>query len=184
MSYSPIARKNYPYNMRYSNVLQYNPITDEPFIPLPAPYSNIRLTPARLDDTDAILPIMNNLEVCMNFANPPFPYLRQHSDAWLQDRVREYQNAMVHITNTNGDVGFLDTFPLRHIREVASDGAETFLGDIGLIRENKFIDIKEEEAQMARINSNIGLPSGNPNIVWTIGGEWSRVLSFIYYSTN
>jgi hypothetical protein len=162
---------DYPYNSRYAAILQHNTKTNEPFIPLPAPYSSIRLTPARLDDADAILPIMNNPEVYMNFATPPFPYLREHCDVWLQDRVRDYEKSLIHIKNVDGEVGFLDEFPLRHIREVAPDGTETFLGDIGLIREKGFIEIQDSEARAARSITNVNLPPGDPDIVWTIGGE-------------
>ncbi|KAG8712835.1 hypothetical protein FRC08_014023 [Ceratobasidium sp. 394] len=159
----------YPYNSRYESVLQYNPITDEPFIPLPAPHSNIRLTPARMGDVDAILPIMNDPSVCMNFANPPYPYLREHGEEWLEKRVAEYEEVMKVIKETDGKVGFVDIFPVRHIREVAPDGTETFLGDMGLAREFFWNDIRDPEAKAARNNINANLPPGDPEIIWNIG---------------
>jgi hypothetical protein len=113
---------------------------------------------------------MNNLEIAMNFASPPYPYLREHCDSWLRDRVREYEDAMIHISNVGGDVGFLDSFPFRHIREVGSDGTETFLGDIGLIREYAFCEIEDPKARVARVNANMNLPPGDSDIVWTFGG--------------
>ncbi|KAG8744718.1 hypothetical protein FRC11_013332 [Ceratobasidium sp. 423] len=160
---------DYPYNSRYKAILQHNPITNEPFIALPAPYSDIRLTPARLSDVDNVLPIMNSLDVAMGFGSPPFPYPRGHCEAWLRDRVRDYENAMVHIKNADGDVGYIDIFPLRHIREVGPDGAETFLGDVGLVREYAFEHIDDIEARKARVAENAGLPPGDPNIVWSFG---------------
>ncbi|CAE6450762.1 unnamed protein product [Rhizoctonia solani] len=159
----------YPYNRRYIDIVQHNPQTDEPFIALPAPYSNIRLTPPRLSDADHVLEVMNAPKVIMNFATPPYPYLREHCDGWLRDKIQEYESAMVHITKVNEDVGFLDLLPLRHIREVGPDGAEIFLGDIGLIRENGFCDIRDEEARAAKVNTNLNLRLGDPNIVWTFG---------------
>ncbi|KAJ1301431.1 hypothetical protein OPQ81_008689 [Rhizoctonia solani] len=105
----------------------------------------------------------------MNFATPPYPYLREHCDAWLRDRVREYEIALVHMTKLDGDVGFLGSFPLRHIREVRPDGTEIFLGDVGLIRENAFCEIRDEEARAARVKTNLNLPIGDPNIVWMFG---------------
>ncbi|CAE6378706.1 unnamed protein product [Rhizoctonia solani] len=161
--------ENYRYNSRYVDIVQHNSKTNEPFIALPAPYSSIRLTPPRLDDADEILPIMNNPEVIMNFATPPYPYLREHCDGWLQDRVRDYETAMVHMSNVDSDLGFLDSLPLRHIREIGPDGTETFLGDIGLIREYAFCEIKDQEARAARVNTNMNLPPGDPDIVWTFG---------------
>lgn len=159
----------YPYHPRYAAILQHNPVTNEPFIVLPAPHSNIRLTPARLDDADAILPIMNSPEVAMNCGGPPYPYLREHCDAWLRDRVHDYEKAMVDIRNAQGDAGHIDAFPLRHIREVAPDGTETFLGDIGLTREGAFLEIQGVEARAARACVNQNLPPGDPDIVWTMG---------------
>ncbi|KAF8683258.1 Acetyltransferase (GNAT) domain [Rhizoctonia solani] len=166
------SSENYPYNSRYADTVQYNSETDEPFIALLAPYSNIRLTPPRLDDTNEILPLMNIPQVIMNFATPPYPYLREHCDGWLKDRVQDYENAMVHMSNIDGDVGFLDLAPLRHIREVAPDGTETFLGDIGLIRESAFCEIKDQETRAAMVNANMILPPGDPDIVWTFGGRY------------
>ncbi|KAG8729205.1 hypothetical protein FRC11_009281, partial [Ceratobasidium sp. 423] len=154
---------------RYADAVQRNPQTNEPFIPLPAPYSNIRLTPPRLEDADDILTIMNTPEMVANFATPPYPYLREHCDEWLRDRIRDYENSMVYITSIDGDVGFLDTLPLRHIREVGPDGTESFLGDIGLIRENRFFEIRDEETRAAKAKRNINLPTGDPNIIWTFG---------------
>ncbi|CAE6425542.1 unnamed protein product [Rhizoctonia solani] len=159
----------YPYNPRYADIVQHNPQTNEPFIALPAPYSNIRLTPPRLSDADAVLEIMNTPEIIMNFATPPYPYLKEHCDGWLQDKIREYESAMVCITKVDGDVGFLDLLPLRHIREIGPNGTEIFLGDIGLIRENGFCQIQDEEAREAEANINLTIPVGDPNIVWTFG---------------
>ncbi|KAG8744719.1 hypothetical protein FRC11_013333 [Ceratobasidium sp. 423] len=169
MSTPTLTPGSYPYNRRYAGIVQHDPQTNEPFIPLPAPYSNIRLTPPRLEDADDIMAIMNNLDIVMNFAGPPYPYLREHCDQWLQDRVREYESAMVHITNVDADVGFLDSSPLRHIREVGPDGAERFLGDVGLTREDVFCEIQDGEARAAKVNMNVDLPPGDPNIVWTFG---------------
>ncbi|KAH7334555.1 GNAT domain-containing protein [Rhizoctonia solani] len=169
MSDLSLTPESYPYHRRYAGIVQHNSHTNEPFIALPAPYSNIRLTPPRLEDADEILVIMNDPEVAINFATPPYPYLREHCDGWLGDKIREYQAAMVHLTNVDGNVGFLDLLPLRHIREVEPDGTETFLGDIGLIRENGFLDIRDAEARVAKVNMNLTLPAGDPNIVWTFG---------------
>ncbi|KAG8782662.1 hypothetical protein FRC12_020581 [Ceratobasidium sp. 428] len=159
----------YPYNSRYKSILQYNSVTDEPFIALPAPHDNIRLTPARMSDTDAILPIMNDPTVCMNFANPPYPYLREHCDEWLTKRIADYEEVMKVIKKTDEKVGFVDIFPLRHIREVGPDGTETFLGDMGPAREFAWNEIRDPEAKAARNNANANLPPGDPEIIWTIG---------------
>ncbi|KAF8747465.1 Acetyltransferase, GNAT family, partial [Rhizoctonia solani] len=160
---------NYPYNPRYAGAVQHNSKTNEPFIALPATHSNIHLTPPRLDDADDILPIMNNREIFMNLASAPYPYLREHCDARLRDRVRDYENAMAHMSNIAEDVGFLDIFPFGHIREVAPDGTETFLGDIGLVRECEFCEIDDKESRADAVNTNMSLPPGDPRIVWTFG---------------
>ncbi|CAE6536330.1 unnamed protein product [Rhizoctonia solani] len=160
---------DYPYNSRYELILQHNSITNEPFIALPAPHSNVRLTSAQLSDVDSILPIMNSPDVAMNFSSPPFPFLRVHCEAWLRDRVRDYENTMIHIRNVDGDVGYIDVFPLRHIREVGPNGAEIFLGDVGLDREDAFEDIGDVEARKARVAENAGPPTGDSDIVWSFG---------------
>ncbi|KAG9084645.1 hypothetical protein FRC07_013582 [Ceratobasidium sp. 392] len=137
----------YPYNSRYESVLEYNPVTDEPFIALPAPHSNIRLTPARMSDAEAILPIMNE----------------------PTKRVADYEEVMKLIRKTDGEVEYVDVFPLRHIREVGPDGTETFLGDMGPAREFAWNEIRDSEARAARTNANANLPPGDSEIIWTIG---------------
>ncbi|CAE6433868.1 unnamed protein product [Rhizoctonia solani] len=166
---STLLPESYPYNQRYAGVVQHNPQTNEPFIALPSPYSNIRLTPPRVDDAGEILAIMNNLEMVMNFAGPPYPYLQGHCDEWLRDRIREYDSAMVRMASTNDDAGFLDLFPLRHIREVGEDGVERFLGEVSLTREDGFCEIRDEGARIAKANMNISLAPGDLDIVWTFG---------------
>ncbi|CCO33140.1 hypothetical protein BN14_07211 [Rhizoctonia solani AG-1 IB] len=160
---------NYPYNPRYKAILQYNPTTDEPFIALPAPYSNIRLTPARLSDADAIPPIMNIPEVAMYLNSPPFPFPKEHGQAWLQESLRDYEGAMTHIRKVEENVGYIDLFPLRHIREIGPDGTETFLGDVHLSREDRFDHIDDMGLREAKVSENAILPPGDPSIVWSIG---------------
>lgn len=170
----------YPYNSRYASLIQHNPTTNEPFIELPAPLSNFRLTPPRLDDTDAILPIMNDLTVCVNFASPPYPYLREHSEGWLRARILDYEEVMQSVKQVEGEVGFVNWFALRHIREVLPDGTDIFVGDAGLMREDAFVEIKDPEARAARATINKNLPTGDPEIVWTIGGESSFIDASIF----
>ncbi|KAH7334552.1 hypothetical protein B0J17DRAFT_673843 [Rhizoctonia solani] len=143
-------RNEYPYNQGYKGILQHSSMTNESFITLPAPCSNIRLTPARLSDLDAVLPIMNSLDVAMGFRGLPFPCAREQCEAWLREHVRDYENTVIHIRNMDGDVGYIDIFPLRYIREVATDGTEIFLCDVGLDREDAFEDTDDAEAKRTR----------------------------------
>ncbi|KAH7334551.1 hypothetical protein B0J17DRAFT_673842 [Rhizoctonia solani] len=112
---------------------------------------------------------MNNLDMVMNFADPPYPYLQEHCDEWLRDRIREHESALVHMTSIDEDVEFLDLSPLRHIWEVEKDGTEKFLGEVSLTQEDGFCETRDEEARVAKVNMNANLPPGDPDIVWTFG---------------
>ncbi|KAF8754629.1 Acetyltransferase, GNAT family [Rhizoctonia solani] len=149
MSESISLLGNYPYNPRYAGAVQHNSKTNEPFIALPAPHSNIHLTPPRLDDADDILPIMNNREIFMNLASAPYPYLE--SIAMRACGIESETMRMLWHT-------------CRTLLKMSN-----ILGDIGLVRECEFCEIDDKESRADAVNTDMSLPPGDPRIVWTFG---------------
>jgi hypothetical protein len=65
----------------------------------------------------------------------------------------------------------VDYCPVRSIREVKPDGTDVYLGDIYVDRcANKEMNDDNEDKEIDLINVNMAKLSGDPTIVWTVGG--------------
>ncbi|KAJ5715604.1 uncharacterized protein N7483_012785 [Penicillium malachiteum] len=165
--------------------MQFNPATQEPYLRLLPPHSNIIITPHRLDQCEyevtSIVEILNHPEV-WPFLTFPHPYLAEHGEelvgidsegrrAVVEALRSECNQDSCHLPNPV----FFDKCPFACIREVLSDDTEghplqdTFIGDIALGRYN-FYDYPpgsaENKAARAR---NDALPPGDKDIVWGLG---------------
>jgi len=145
--------------------LKFDPTTGEYYLPIPSPHSNLRLTPYRPDsDPDFQVLYLNDPRVYQNLCGPPFPYLREHADAW---------NACAHARSQDlfeamgrGDK-YIDGCPLRAIREVQEDGSQIFIGDLNVDRRSNDVPWRAEDEK-----DNATKPNGDPTIVWSIGCEF------------
>lgn len=67
--------------------------------------------------------------------------------------------------------------PVRAIREVQEDGSDIFLGDISItrVKDGKLLvppdEADDEEKTAKSLETNMSLPVGDPNIVWSIGSR-------------
>ena len=80
----------------------------------------------------------------------------------------------------------MDYCPVRSIREVKPDGTDMYLGDIYVDRcANKEMNDDNEDKDIDLINVNMAKLSGDPTIVWTIGGGRHRtqILSCMPYKS-
>jgi RimJ/RimL family protein N-acetyltransferase len=75
---------------------------------------------------------------------------------------------------------FLSQSPVRYLREIQADGSELFVGDIGFIR---CPDIPFENPKHDN-ETNLKLPTGDPNIVWTIGGLYNESSHTLYLTSQ
>ncbi|KAF8998501.1 acyl-CoA N-acyltransferase [Cyathus striatus] len=125
--------------------LEHNPKTNEAFLRLDSPQSNIIITPPRLEDAFPSTVILNDSRIYprMGFGGPDNPYTMERAYNWIG-------------------------CPFRHIRKLNDDGTDEFLGDIGIERANwtKIPDLTERERLIAE---NKKLASGNPDIIWQLG---------------
>jgi len=158
--------------------LQINPKTGEPFLQLPSPLDHIIITPLRLTDKPTIIEILNDDRVHLWLAGPPYPFLQEHADWWVDmhqalcDKViRELEDE--YKTNPDGSLEIVEVCPIRSIREVKADGTDVYLGDLGFRRYDyaELSTATEEERQKKKtlIDINMAKKTGDPSIVWSVG---------------
>ncbi|KAI0361483.1 hypothetical protein OH77DRAFT_1417744 [Trametes cingulata] len=153
--------------------LQFNPETGEPFLRLPAPHDSIIITPPRKSDASAIVSYMNDPAVYAWLDGPPFPYLPEHAESWLEGVTRTADAALEELKRASADHPdeppiFVSACPVRSLREVREDGTDIFLGDITLVRE-RWPDVMDKEVKERLAKPNAEKPAGDPGIIWCIG---------------
>lgn len=156
-------------NMARFGPLEINPSTKEPFLRL-RKHPSIIVTPPRPTDVPLIVPPLNDERVHVWLKGPPYPYTEEHARQFI-DLIKSncdqgIQELLEAETEENAPL-ILSHFPVRYLREVQEDGSDIFLGDIGIDRcadvEGLIENPKVDNA------ANLSLPSGHPDIVWTIG---------------
>lgn len=181
--------------------IHWNPLPNEPYLRLPAPHTNIILTPGRLSQADqtctALVQILNDPLVYPWLEGPPYPYLHSHGVEWvekecaanaetLSDLRREHQGSNTSSrAESQPQTRYHDIFPFSNIREVVSRDADgnplqdVLIGDVSL-RRYSFYEYpygSAERAEAQRVNNE--LPAGDGRIVWGLG---SRFQVFVYCS--
>ncbi|KAJ7110372.1 acyl-CoA N-acyltransferase [Mycena crocata] len=113
--------------------LEVNPKTGEPFLRLLS-HKNIILTPPRLSDGEAMVPIFNDERVYHWLSSPPFPYLLEHADWWLTRTKAKSDEWLAQLEAARDDPTpkIMDGCPVHVIREVQDDGTELFLGSVDI----------------------------------------------------
>ncbi|KAL5528335.1 hypothetical protein ACEPAF_7471 [Sanghuangporus sanghuang] len=160
---------------RQFHPLKLNPRTNEIYLQLPPPHENIIITPPRKNDTDAIVEAMNDPRVYMTLLSPPFPYLREHAEAWLVSSIQacdtaydKLKQAAAKDVDDRSPVVHVDGCPVSFLREVRKDGSDAYLGSIGIFRSFRFQFLRDEERERSLSSRNLELPAGHPEIIWEI----------------
>ena len=154
--------------------LQLHPKTGELFLRLPSPHDNIIITPPRMSDAETIISYMNDPALYYWLEGPPFPYLPEHADYWL-NQVKEGTDAAIaeleraNAEHPDGPPVIVSSCPVRCLREEREDGSDVFLGDVTLLRE-RWPDLEDRELKESLAKPNAERPIGDPDIVWCIGG--------------
>jgi len=161
---SPVALQLHP--------LQINPDTKEVFLRLPAPHENIIITPPRLDDAHMVVEYLNDPRIYTKLENPPYPYLPEHAEWWL-NLVKKESDSLLKDLHDAGDNNQAPIFskgcPVRSLREIKEDGSDLFIGDIGIDRAKRFSYLRDTESEAQKDKHNMSLPAGDPEIIWDIG---------------
>lgn len=143
--------------------LQLNEATGEPYLQLPSPHDNIRITPLRHSDEAMVKTYMNDPRIYEFLAGPPFPYTQDNAIDWISRSKTRADAVFSELLSGNEFVGGC---PVRTIREVQDDGTETFLGDVSIDREDPDAPwVHESDAE------NSTKLAGDPTIIWSIGGR-------------
>lgn len=158
---------------------------NEPYLQLPPPHSQFRLTPTRETDAPVVIAAMNDPSVYMNFIATPCPYLQQDWNAWFPILSNVTCKAVAELREVEewkrggmvGErkwVGAGQPFPA--IRETDPEtGEERFLGEVA-IRRATFRQVKDEAEKKEMEERNLARKAGDPEIEWEMGCELMEVL--------
>lgn len=149
--------------------LKINAQTGEPYLQLPAPHTNIIVTPPRRSDASAIVNILGDQQLSLLLRRPPHPYLPKHAEEWL-DQVTAWSDSARRELEKVGCEGTLSSCPVRSIREVKADGSDVYLGDIEL-RKSLFDSVTDEVERKLLRDENEAREKGDARIIWEIGCE-------------
>ncbi|CAG8032703.1 unnamed protein product [Penicillium olsonii] len=171
--------------------VHYNPITKEPYLQLPAPCANIIITPYRehqIKETVHVMTgILNDPRVYSWLQGPPFPFLPEHGESWVEMKIQENKAVLsalqkefeANIEQDNApcqdEKEIFDKCPFLCIREVGerdSCGApvqDTLIGEIALIR-YQFYELRRNSWELALVQAHHNqLPVGHDDLIWSLG---------------
>lgn len=174
-------------------VVHFNPLTKEPYLQLPAPCTNIIITPHReyqIEEASAAMTeILNDSRVYSWLQGPPYPFLPEHGIDWVKTKVAENEGVLSTLqrefetqsqqgdgSNSPEELEFFDKCPFICIRKVTerdpATGAplqDVLIGDISLMR-YAFYELQPNSSEFVLAqDQNNDLPVGHKDIVWGIG---------------
>ena len=152
--------------------LLVEPETDEPYLRLPKPLHNIIITPPRLTDAEALAGILSNNEVAKWLTFIPQPYGINEAEEWLTFSKAQTDELLQNLRQAGSEATFVDSCPVRTLREVRSDGSQVMIGSIGIGR-SSFSFLESDEKRMQTAEDNMEKALGDPEITWEIGGQFS-----------
>ncbi|KAJ7860409.1 acyl-CoA N-acyltransferase [Mycena olivaceomarginata] len=128
------------------STIQYSATTGEPFLRLPAPFSNIIVTPPRMSDVEPSVAIMGDPAVAqwMGRIGPGSTYTTARAEAWLT-ALKAQTDAMER-----------------------ADGTDVFIGDVGLVRSG-WTEVLDTEQRGRFVAENNARAAGDPAIAWHVG---------------
>ncbi|KAJ7036514.1 hypothetical protein C8F04DRAFT_1094715 [Mycena alexandri] len=136
-----------------TSALEYNAMTGEPFLRLPAPFQNIIITPPRMSDIAPSTVIMSNRAVSrwMGPNGPGSTYTEVQAEGWIRKIKPEADAILDEVRRTPG--GPVSGCPVRHIREERADGTDIFIGDIAIGRAS-FVEVQDKEERARLLTEN------------------------------
>jgi len=146
--------------------LEYNATTGEPFLRLPAPFSNIIITPVRMSDVAPSVEIMNDPFV-FKWMGRSTPYTAKRAEAWLT-KVKAQTDAAVEELHGATEPHDVSACPVRHIREEQADGKDVYIGDVRLVRSG-WPEVLDTEERARHVAENDARAAGDPEIAWQVG---------------
>ncbi|KAF7302877.1 N-acetyltransferase domain-containing protein [Mycena kentingensis (nom. inval.)] len=149
--------------------LESHPKTGEPILRL-LRHPNIILTPPRVGDASAIVPLLSDERVYPWISSVPHPYHLSDAEWWLSKVVPLCDALLAQATEaeSQADKILFDGCPTRIIRELHDDGTDTFLGDICIDLAGQWWEL---EGSGLTTQPDAPRRSSDPNDpdIWTIG---------------
>ncbi|KAJ7114157.1 hypothetical protein C8R43DRAFT_1138439 [Mycena crocata] len=149
--------------------LEFDPATGEPFLRLPAPFTNIIITPPRLSDVAPSFVLVSSQAIGPWMGVPGLGpgYTIDQAEEWIA-LVTSQTKVFVDALQGGAASPPLPGCPVRHIREVLEDGTEVYIGAATLIRSN-FPYIRDAAQKARRFAENNALQTGDADIEWHTG---------------
>ena len=124
-----------------------------------------------MSDAPLIIPLLNDPRVYTWLLQLPFPYLPEDAEYW-QKRITSNAGAVLRELEESANdktLKIVGGCPVRSIREVADDGSDIYLGDVGIARCGWAYVVDEDERKRLE-HENYSRSAGDPGIVWAFGG--------------
>lgn len=178
-------------------VVHYDSVTQEPYLRLPEPHTNIIITPHRpnsLDETSSALArILNDPDVALRLQRTPYPYSKSDGEEWIKANCKDQEDILSILrkeldeSKNQGDLlpdkrQFFDSCPFTCIREVLKPESEPgnpvediLIGDIRLARStfDEYPEGSEDRAQAQKKNEELLV--GDESIEWSFGGTQKEI---------
>lgn len=157
-----------------------------PFIRLPHPHGTIILATSRDNDSDnaALISMLNDPEVYMNLAGPPYPYTKEHHNEKLKKINLETEKSLSELRELQlKQRRWVAGSPFTVIREIDPQTLEeTVVGDF-VIRRSDFLFVNNAEDRARMKEWNDRLEAGDEGIIWEIECKSSLLhLELLYLS--
>ena len=144
--------------------LRFSP-SHEPYLSFPSdsPFSSYVFTPSRLSDGPALVLLLNDPSVDPWLFSMPRPYLLSHAEEYAASQMASQRKLLAEWEA--GIVGW----PCAVLRKRNEEGGDEFVGNFGVGREGRFLDVEDVEERRAKVEENVGRACGDPATVWTMG---------------
>ncbi|SCV69128.1 BQ2448_2148 [Microbotryum intermedium] len=173
-----------------------NLATSEPYLPLSK--HNLILTPSRHSDVPHRVNLVNDPTVSPFMYSPPNPYRVQHAEEFFRS-LRKSEKELIEKSlkesrawgcplsvlrlrkgttmnpsfTTSASASNKDKSSQDDENESESEDEDVFIGVLQVFREESFLEIPEGPERDAAISTNLSLPAGNRDIIYS----WYFILS-------
>lgn len=152
---------------------EVNPLTGESFLRLLPPHDiNFILTPPRKSDKFSMIAALNDPRVYQWLLGPPYPYLPEHADEWIEHTSRQADALLQELRDLQDKADgpyLVSGCPFKIIREVKDDGTDVFLGDVSIGRND--YEYKSFAERETLVQERTEKRPGDPGICWCFGGQ-------------
>lgn len=139
----------------------------EPYLPFPpdSPFSSYFMTPFRLSDAPSFVHLVRDPTVDPWLFSPPKPFLLADAEKRIKGQMSSANKILASWVNG------VEGWPCAVLRMRNEDGSDEFVGDLGVEREEDFLEVEDLEERQSKVEENGRRERGDPEIIWTMGCE-------------